>query len=73
MSISTAELLALPPAEQLRIVEMLWDHLGESTTEIPLPAWIDEEGVRRLKEMKADSSLGLDHEAVWKQIELRNG
>jgi hypothetical protein len=38
MSIDMNELYSLPAAEKLRIVEMLWDDLGESNTPIPLPA-----------------------------------
>lgn len=73
MTVNTAELLALPPSEQLRIVELLWDRLGESTTPIPLPDWIGKEGQRRLEEMKADPTLGLDHDTLWNRIESRHG
>lgn len=73
MSISTAELLALPASEQMRIVELLWDQLGKSESPLPLPDWIDKEGNRRLQEMKSNPNLGLDHETVWKRIEARNG
>ena len=42
-----SELLALPADEKLRLVEMLWDNLGESTEPIPLPGWVAEEAARR--------------------------
>jgi putative addiction module component (TIGR02574 family) len=71
MSINTAELLALPASEQMRIVELLWDQLGKNET--PLPDWLDVEGNRRLKKMKANPNLGSDHETVWQRIETRNG
>ncbi|MGN6546960.1 MAG: addiction module protein [Aureliella sp.] len=73
MSTNYRDLLALPPSEQLRIVEMLWDHLGESTTPIPLPEWIDREGKRRRDEMIQDPSFGKSHEATWQEIERRRG
>lgn len=73
MSINTAELLALPASEQLRLVELLWDQLEKNDSPLPLPDWIDKEGARRLQEMKSDPKLGLDHETVWKRIEARNG
>ena len=31
MAIDTDELRALPPAEKLRLVELLWDDLGDGT------------------------------------------
>lgn len=46
MSIDADELRALPSAEKMRLVEMLWDDLGESTEPIPLPDWVDREGNR---------------------------
>jgi len=72
MTTDREDLLALPPAEQLRIVEMLWDRLGESTTVIPLPEWVDQEGSRRRDEMINDPSLGVDHIAMWERIEHRH-
>ena len=71
--VNTNELLSLPPAEQLRIIELLWDKLGEDPGSIPLPEWIAQEGQRRLDELKSNPSIGLDHETVWSRIEKRNG
>lgn len=72
MSIDVDELRALPPAEKMRLVEMLWDDLGESTEPIPLPDWVDQEAARRREEMR-DSSCGISHEEAWQRIERRNG
>ena len=47
MPIDTDELRALPPAEKLRLVELLWDALGDSTVSIPLPDWVDREAAKR--------------------------
>ena len=73
MSTDHSDLLALSPAEQLQIVEMLWDHLGESSTAIPLPAWVDKEGVRRRKEMTDNPELGVGHDETWDRIERGHG
>lgn len=73
MSVDPNELFALPDDEKLRLVEMLWDNLGESTKPIPLPDWIDREGLRRRDEMQSDLLLGFDHEETWKRIERRHG
>ena len=72
MSIDADELRALPPAEKMRLVEMLWDDLGESTEPIPLPDWVDREATRRREEMR-DPSCGISHEEAWRRIERRNG
>lgn len=72
MSINTDELRALPPEEKLRLVELLWDDLGESSAPIPLPAWADREAARRREEMR-DPAFGLSHDEAWDRIERRNG
>ncbi len=72
MPINTDELHALPPAEKLRLVELLWDDLGDSTASIPLPDWVDREVARRRNEMR-DPSVGLSHDETWRRIERRNG
>ena len=72
MSIDANELHSLPDAEKMRIVEMLWDDLGQSVTPIPLPDWVQREAARRRDEMR-DPSFGVTHEETWRRIENRNG
>ena len=72
MAIDTDELRALPPAEKLRLVELLWDDLGDATAPIPLPDWVDREAAKRRDEMR-DPTFGLTHDEAWKRIERRNG
>lgn len=72
MSIDMNELHSLPAADKLRIVEMLWDDLGDSTAEIPLPEWVAHEVARRRAQMR-DPSVGLSHEETWRRIANRNG
>jgi putative addiction module component (TIGR02574 family) len=72
MSIDLGALHALPTSEKLRIVEFLWDDLGESAMPIPLPDWVDVEATRRRDEMR-DPSFGLTHEETWRRIDQRNG
>ena len=71
MKIDTDALLALPAAEKLRIVELLWDDLSESSEALPVPEEVDREASRRREEMLADPALGLDAEQVWKRIDAR--
>jgi Putative addiction module component len=73
MQTNHRELLTLPLAEQMEIVEMIWENLDESASEIPLPSWLIEEGVRRREEMLNDPALGKDHATVWESIERRHG
>jgi hypothetical protein len=72
MSIDINALHALPDAEKLRIVELLWDDLGESDSPIPLPEWAQREAARRKEEMK-NPAVGLSHDETWRRIASRNG
>lgn len=72
MPINTDELRALPPDEKLRIVELLWDDLGEETAQIPLPDWVDREAAKRREDMR-DPTFGLSHEEAWERIDRRHG
>ncbi len=72
MSIDLNALHSLPDTEKLRIVEMLWDDLGQSTAPIPLPEWVDREAARRREQMR-DSKFGISHEEAWRRIDGRNG
>jgi putative addiction module component (TIGR02574 family) len=72
MSMDLSGLHGLPPADKLRIVEMLWDDLGESNAAIPLPEWVHQEAARRRDEMR-DPSVGLTHDEAWDRIHRRNG
>lgn len=73
MSINVDELFALSSSEKLRLVELLWDNLGEATEPLPLPDWIDREGLRRREEMRADPLLGSGHQETWDRIKHRHG
>ena len=42
------QILELPPAERLRLVEDIWDSLGASVTDVPVPEWHRVELDRRL-------------------------
>ena len=73
MSIDSNELLALPADEKLRLIELLWDNLGDSAQAIPLPEWVGSEAAHRRDEMRANRSHGLGHIEVWERIDRRNG
>lgn len=71
MKIDTEALLALPAAEKLRIVELLWDDLRVRSEGVPVPESADREASRRRDEMLADPALGIDAEETWKRIDAR--
>jgi putative addiction module component (TIGR02574 family) len=70
MSVDFDSLHSLSVSEKLRIVEFLWDDLGESVFAIPLPAWLDREASRRQEEMR-DPSVGVTHDTTWHRIANR--
>jgi putative addiction module component (TIGR02574 family) len=73
MNVDPNTLFALSAEEKLRLVELLWDNLGESETGIPLPEWADREALRRRDELLANPDTGQTHDQVWKKISERNG
>ena len=72
MTIDLDELRALSTSEKLKLVEMLWDDLGDKEQVIPLPEWVRMEVSRRRSEMVDDPSLGLTHQEVWERINRRS-
>lgn len=54
------EILHLPPAERLRLVEDIWDSLAVSTDQVPVADWHREELDRRLAEPADQATLSLD-------------
>lgn len=71
MSVSDDELLGLPEAEKLRIIELLWDQLDDSSAKNLLPDGVEQEGLRRLNEIVLHPEIGLEHQAVWHKLGLR--
>ena len=69
MSIDVNELRRLPVADKLRIVELLWDDIGASNEPIELHPWQFEEAGRRLKELKADPSIAIDRDELWRRVD----
>jgi putative addiction module component (TIGR02574 family) len=73
MSIDINELRSLSVSEKLRIVEILWDDIGESSEPITISDWQRKEVVRRREEMLNDPDMGLDHQQVWDRIRADHG
>jgi putative addiction module component (TIGR02574 family) len=56
------QIMRLPPAERLRLVEDIWDSLTVSPDEVPVPGWHREELERRLADPSEEATL------TWEQI-----
>lgn len=63
----TAEILELPAAERLRLVEELWDSLAAEPSLVPIPDWHREELDRRLAGYDTDA----DSPEAWEDVKAR--
>jgi putative addiction module component (TIGR02574 family) len=68
MNVEVDAILALPAAEKLKLIELLWDSLEQTPEEVPLPQWIIDEGLRRRAELRADLLIARTHEETWQEI-----
>ncbi len=63
-----AEILALPVAERVRLVEAIWDSISAVPDALPLTQWQKDELDRRLAEFEADPDSGATLEEVFARI-----
>jgi putative addiction module component (TIGR02574 family) len=63
-----AEILELPVAERMRLVEAIWDSISAAPDALPLTQWQREELDRRLAEYEADPVSGGTLEEVFARI-----
>lgn len=73
MDIPMDQLLSLPVAEKLAIVEALWDNISESGEPLVLPPKQLAEIERRSAELAADPSLAITREEMWKRVDPPDG
>jgi putative addiction module component (TIGR02574 family) len=55
-----AEILDLPTAERLRLVEDIWDSLATSIDQLPVPEWHREELDHRLADPAEQATISVD-------------
>ena len=67
-----AEILELPVAERMRLVEAIWDSISAAPEALPLTQWQREELDRRLSEFEADPASGSTLEDVFARIRRRS-
>jgi putative addiction module component (TIGR02574 family) len=63
-----AEILALPVAERVRLVEAIWDSISAVPEALPLTEWQKQELDRRLAEFEANPDEGATLEEVFARI-----
>lgn len=68
MSIDIGELKNLPTSEKLRLVELLWDDISSSNEPIVLHSWQFNEAARRGEQLRADPSIAIDREELWRRV-----
>lgn len=68
MSVDISELRKLPMEEKLRIIEALWDDIAASDEPIVLQPGQLEEVRRRSEELKADPSIAIDRDELWRRV-----
>ncbi len=61
------EILGLPAAERLRLVEEIWDSLAAQPSSVPIPDWHRTELDRRLASSDADGGEG----QAWDDVKAR--
>ena len=69
MSIDITNLRELPVADKLRIVTQLWDDIAASTDPIVVPPDILREASRRSTALKADPSIAIDDDELWRRVD----
>jgi putative addiction module component (TIGR02574 family) len=60
------QIMKLPPAERLRLVEDIWDSLTASPEDVPVPDWHREELERRLDDPNEAATL------TWDEVRRKN-
>jgi len=63
-----AEILALPVAERVRLVEAIWDSISAVPEALPMTEWQKQELDRRLAEFEANPDEGATLEEVFARI-----
>ena len=69
MSIDISNFRNLPVAEKLRIVTQLWDEIAASTDPVTVPPDVLREAARRSAELKADPSIAIDDDELWRRVD----
>ena len=69
MSVDISNLRDLPLSDKLRIVTQLWDDIAASSEPIVVPPDVLRETSRRSAELKADPSLAINDDELWRRVD----
>jgi len=69
MSIDISDLRNLPVAENLRLVELLWDDIGASEEPIVLHSWQSEKAAHRSAELKVNPAIAINRDELWRRVD----
>lgn len=68
------QLIQLPPAERIDLVQDLWDSIKQSSEELPIREWHRELVAARLSEIDGHKEeRTLTQEEMWAQVDARRG
>lgn len=73
MSLDSASIFDLSPAEKLQLVQDLWDDLAATPEAVPVLDWQQEELARRKANLLNNPASGLSWEEVKQRIRSRHG
>lgn len=72
MTIDTEELFSLPIEEKLRLVELIWENIENSSETLPIPQSTRDDVKKRRGEM-SDLKFGLSHDEIWQRVDGNDG
>lgn len=64
----TANINSLSVSEKLRLVTQLWDDIAASGEELFVPPDIVAETQRRSEEIRANPSIAIDDDTLWRRV-----
>jgi putative addiction module component (TIGR02574 family) len=70
MSNTLEQIQQLPVAEQLRLVEQIWEGIHDTSKLVR--EWHREEVNRRVAELDADESIAITRAELWKRVDDPN-
>ena len=66
---NTSDIQNMTASEKLKLVTQLWDEIAASNETIVMPAEIIDEATKRSAEIKADPSITIDDEELWRRVD----
>lgn len=66
---NTSDIRNMTASEKLKLVTQLWDEIAASNDTIVMPPEIIDEAERRAAEIKADPSIAIDDDELWRRVD----